>query len=105
MSEQEILQLIHTRLSKVFDIQKMILFGSRANGTAQSESDYDVLVVAESEIPFVKRQGVARMALGQRDFPIDLLVYTPSEAAEEAAIAGTTVYFAQLEGKEFRAQA
>jgi uncharacterized protein len=103
MSEQEVLQFIYTKLSEQFKIQRMVLFGSRARGEAKADSDYDVLVVAESDIPFVKRQGLARIALGPRDFPLDLLVYTPAEAEAEAAILGSTVFFAQREGREYHA--
>ena len=104
MSEQEVLQFIHTQLSKVFKVEKMILFGSRAKGTAKPDSDYDVLVVAESDVPFGKRQGEARIALGRREFPLDLFVYTPDEAKTESAIAGSIVFFAEREGQVFNAK-
>ena len=105
MSEQEVLQFIHTQLSKTFKVERMILFGSRARGTARPDSDYDVLVIAESDISFGQRQGAARIALGPRDFPLDLFVYTPAEAKFEGAITGSTVFFAEREGKVFHAQA
>lgn len=105
MSEQEVLQSIYTQLSKVFKVEKMILFGSRAKGTATVDSDYDVFVVAESDIPFGQRQGAARIALGPRNFPLDLLVYTPDEAREGRGLFGSIVYIAELEGKVFYAEA
>ncbi len=105
MSEQEVLQFIHTQLSKTFVVERMILFGSRGRGTAGPDSDYDVLVIANSEIPFGRRQGEARIALGRKHFPLDLFVYTPAEAAFEGAIPGSTVFFAEKEGKIFNAQA
>ncbi len=105
MTEQEVLSLVHHQLSTVFKVERMVLFGSRARGTAHGASDYDILAVVESNIPFVKRQGIARNCLGRRDFPLDLLVYTQEELKHEAAITGSAVYYAELEGKEFDASA
>jgi predicted nucleotidyltransferase len=98
MEDSEVLKFIYDRLSARFAIERLILFGSRARGSAQQASDYDVLVVAESEIPFVERQGQALLALGRRSFPVDLLVYTPRELESEAAIRGSAVYWALQEG-------
>ncbi len=101
MSEPEVLHFISERLRTRFDVQKLILFGSRATGSAHPDSDYDVLVITESDMPFIRRQGEALLDLRGRDFSVDLLVYTPAEAEEAAAIPGTAVYWAQREGIEY----
>ena len=103
MSEAEFLKLISDRLATQFDVKRIVLFGSRARGTATADSDYDVLVIVESEIPFVERQGVALLALGKHPYPVDLLVYTADEAAAEAAMLGSAVYWAEKEGKVYLA--
>jgi predicted nucleotidyltransferase len=103
MNELDVLRLIRDRLSTVFEIDRLILFGSRATGKARSDSDYDVLVIAKTRIPFVKRQTKARLALGPRDFALDLLVYTPAEARRASALTGSAVYWALREGREFDA--
>ncbi len=95
------MELVRTKLKKLFRIQKLILFGSHAKGTATDSSDYDVLVVADSDVPFVQRQGEALLALGRRPFPIDLLVYTPKELERAASIPGSAVYWALREGREY----
>ena len=105
MSEQEVLQFIHTQLSKTFKIERMILFGSRAKGTAKPDSDYDVLVVLESELPYYPRQGVVGNAIGHRHFPLDLLALTPKEADESSKLFGSVMYIAEREGREFYAKA
>lgn len=64
MSDQEVLQFIHTQLSKLFTVERMILFGSRAKGTATKDSDYDVLVVMDSDLPYYARQGFVGNAIG-----------------------------------------
>ena len=62
------------------DAKKAILFGSYARGEANQYSDIDLIIIAESERPFIERF---------KDFPtlrqmspvkaMDIIVYTPSE--------------------------
>ena len=103
MSEANFLEYVSERMKSQFDVKKVILFGSRARGDAAPDSDFDILVVAETDIPFTKRQGIALTALGSLEFPVDLLVYTQAEADEAATILGSAVYWAQKEGKVYLA--
>lgn len=104
MSESDILLMIKEKLGSVLDIRRMILFGSRARGDATPGSDYDLLVIAESDVPFIVRQGLALLALGERDFAVDLLVYTQAEEEVESQILGSAVYWARREGREVYAK-
>jgi uncharacterized protein len=58
---------------------RIILFGSRARGTARPDSDYDLLVVAETELPLEDRGFQARGAVRGVRAPKDILVVTPGE--------------------------
>jgi predicted nucleotidyltransferase len=42
-------------LLKPYDPEKIILFGSRARGEADSYSDYDVVVIKTTDRPFLER--------------------------------------------------
>ncbi|MEZ0325994.1 MAG: nucleotidyltransferase domain-containing protein [Fimbriimonas sp.] len=101
--EQQVLIEIRERLQRTFRIRDIVLFGSRAKGTARTDSDFDVLVIADSDLPFIRRQGLALLALGKRDYPLDLLVYTPDEADTASAIPGSAVYWALKEGRRLGA--
>jgi predicted nucleotidyltransferase len=58
--------------------RRAILFGSYARGTADAFSDLDLMIVMETEAPFVERFRPLREILDA--FPgADLLVYTPAE--------------------------
>ena len=63
--------------------EKIILFGSYAQGTAQEDSDLDLAIVKETDLPHHKRSHEFRKALradGRRWlFGMDILVYTPEE--------------------------
>ena len=99
MDEISVTGFIRERLSKVFDIEKMVIFGSRARGDAKPDSDWDVLVITDSDIPFIKRQSFALRQIGQRNFSLDLLVYTPQEASEASSLLGSALYWAEKEGR------
>ena len=56
------------------------LFGSRARGDAQPDSDYDVLVVVSaSQLPGHRRDAVALRALRGLRASVDVLVLTRAE--------------------------
>ena len=99
MDEREVVEFVKSRLDPQFTIQRIILFGSRARGETHDQSDWDFLLIVDSDIPFAKRQADAMEALGKHPFPVDLLVYTASEAERAASILGSSVYWAQREGR------
>ncbi|MCL2607476.1 MAG: nucleotidyltransferase domain-containing protein [Methanomassiliicoccaceae archaeon] len=57
----------------------MIVFGSVANGTANDDSDLDLVLVKESNENRLIRSAKARLALKGSKVPIDIIVYTPEE--------------------------
>lgn len=59
-------------------VRKVIMFGSAARGQARTTSDLDLIVVMQTDLPFIERFG----PLWRRTKPataVDLLVYTPQE--------------------------
>ncbi len=67
------------RLVAGYDPDRIILFGSRASGTADEESDIDLLVVKETDRRPLDRRIEVEHLLADRQVPLDLLVYTPRE--------------------------
>jgi predicted nucleotidyltransferase len=63
--------------------EKIILFGSYAQGVAKDDSDLDLAIIKASDLPQHKRSAEFRRALranGRRwFFGMDILVYTPEE--------------------------
>ncbi len=81
--------------------RQIVVFGSLAHATLDEWSDLDVVVVMETDLPFLER--VRRLQHRVRpQVAMDLLVYTPEEWAElretrpfvrdEIAAKGRTVY-------------
>ena len=71
------------RITPTIHVDKMFLFGSRANNKGREESDFDILVVSSDfvGVPWYKRS-VQLYLLWEEDFPLELLCYTPIEVQE-----------------------
>ena len=87
------------RIARIAQPERIILFGSRARGQAQSTSDYDLLIIQESEEPRYRRAVSLYQELADVPAEIDILVYTPAEAAEWSAVPQAFVTTAIREGK------
>jgi predicted RNase H-like HicB family nuclease/predicted nucleotidyltransferase len=65
--------------------EKIILFGSAISGYLNKDSDIDLLIIKRTKKnPWERSLEVDRMI--DRDFPVDLLVYTPSEIQKRLKI-------------------
>jgi predicted nucleotidyltransferase len=62
-----------------YDPERIILFGSRARGEADEYSDYDVVVIKETDRPFLERLQDMVPYLLAFDRPAEILVYRPDE--------------------------
>jgi predicted nucleotidyltransferase len=94
------LDRIVKRLVTRFKPDQIILFGSHARGSADADSDIDLLVV----MPLVnrkRRQTTLAMQLALKDIqtPKDIIVVTPEEVDRQKDIPGTLIRPALLEGK------
>lgn len=61
--------------------QRIVLFGSLGRGEIGEWSDLDLIVVLDSELPFIKRLGLLYDRIRPR-VGLDLLAYTPREFEE-----------------------
>jgi len=69
----EIDQIIHN-----YKPERVILFGSRANGTHTEDSDYDFLIIKETATRRLNRREEAMRGISQH-VPMDLIILTPEE--------------------------
>ncbi len=70
---------IRRRLIKEYDPEKIILFGSRAQGKDSEGSDIDLVIVKETDKRPLDRRIEVETLLADRAVPMDLIVYTPDE--------------------------
>jgi predicted nucleotidyltransferase len=70
------------RIVDVAQPEKVILFGSRARGDAHPGSDYDLLVIKQSDEPRYRRSAPLYVALADLPVEVEVMVYTPQEVEE-----------------------
>ena len=83
MIANELINDISTKIVKNIDPDKIILFGSYANGKSNEDSDLDLIIVKQSELPRHKRGLEIRRLFYGLLVPMDLKVYTPEEYKSE----------------------
>ncbi len=78
---EELLQEAVRQILSVGSPEKIVLFGSWARGQARPDSDLDLLIIEEFDLPRYRRAGRYRMALLGLFPAKDIVVWTPSEVA------------------------
>ena len=96
--DDELYELIVDRIVSVAQPEKIILFGSRARATAHSDSDIDLLVIAQSDLPRYRRAVPIYGVLSDILTSMDVIVYTPQEVHEWSALPEAFVTTAVRQG-------
>ena len=97
--DDELIAEVVRRIVEIADPDKIILFGSRARGAANSRSDLDILVIKDSDVPRWDRGGGIYYALRDIMVPMDIIVYTPEEIYDWSQVKRAFVTTAVREGK------
>lgn len=81
-----------------YTLEKIILFGSRARGNNDTDSDYDVLVIIKEEPDWISRENVCseiRKVMAKEDINIDLLIrssyYIETVQNEQGNVINTAI--------------
>ena len=85
--EPDTLAKISAQLRPVFArhaVRRAIVFGSLARGDQSRHSDLDIIVIQDTDKPFLDRYDalLAELAQAAPGRDVDLLVYTPGELAQ-----------------------
>ncbi len=94
-----ILDEIVRRIVKLANPSKIVLFGSRARGDAGPQSDFDLLVVRPSSEPRYRRSAPIFTALADLPVEVEVVVYTPDEIQQWAAVPEAFITTAIREGR------
>jgi len=75
----KLIREIAKRIAKEFDVEKIILFGSYANGIADENSDVDLLVVMNTDKRPIEQRYEIYRSLTPIHFALDIIVRTEDE--------------------------
>jgi len=99
MLDAEEIQEVSRRIREHFDPERIVLFGSYAEGTADEGSDVDLLVVADTSLEPGQRYSAVRKLLADIPAGFDIVVKTPEEYMRMRSTVNTIVYFADKYGR------
>ncbi|MCC6549216.1 MAG: nucleotidyltransferase domain-containing protein [Ignavibacteriaceae bacterium] len=105
MLNQAEIQKIKELLLEEQKIEKIILFGSYARGSADQYSDVDLMVVTEELPDRAALMRKLRQKLLVLPYDFDVLAVTPDEFERDAQITGTIARYVAQDGKIIYANA
>ena len=99
MGDPALLDEITRAIVERFNPVRIVLFGSRARGDADPQSDIDLLIEMESTKRPPERALDIISLFGLRKWSMDVVVYTPEELERHRRIRGTLASIVETEGK------
>ncbi len=96
--DDQLREVIVSRIVSLIQPEKIILFGSRARGLGRPDSDIDLLVIARSDQPRYRRAAPVYGILSDILAPMDILVYSPQEVEDWSEVPQAFVTTAVRQG-------
>ena len=90
---------ITQRIVEAFHPVRIVMFGSRARGTARPDSDVDLMVEMETPLRPVERMQAIYGVFGPRRWSMDVVVYTPAEVMEQRQYRNSLLRVIEREGR------
>lgn len=98
ITQKQIDQIVKTIVNE-YKPSKIILFGSFAYGHPTENSDIDLLIIKDDDLPKIQRNRMVRSILKDFSIPVDIIVKTSQEFENLKNIIGTVIYPANKYGK------
>ncbi|MEM5821370.1 MAG: nucleotidyltransferase domain-containing protein [Candidatus Aenigmatarchaeota archaeon] len=96
--------ILQTAKEMNIEIDRIILFGSRARGDYREDSDYDLLIVTKEKLDRKKEKEfkieISLRVVREIESAIDIFVFAKEEFEEYKNIYGSLVGIANYYGKE-----
>ena len=97
--KQKIIDEIAARIVQSLKPDKVILFGSYAEGRSNPESDVDILVVTDKYLSIYERYSLSHKLFDDLPIAVQLILITPSRYAETKDVIGGIAYPASNRGR------
>jgi predicted nucleotidyltransferase len=98
-TDTALLREVVRRIRAAAEPQQVILFGSRARDAGHADSDLDLLIVMDTDLPRHRRPLPFYEALAGLGLAKDIVVYTPSEVEDWKTASCSLVATALREGR------
>jgi uncharacterized protein len=99
MLQQKTIETINSRLANIPGVEKIILFGSQSRGTADKNSDIDLIILVEKFNDRYEMSRYIRKKLSGLEYAFDIIVMTVDEFDLDKNIPGTISRYAYKEGE------
>ena len=99
MITQEQIDAVVAEVVANFKPKKIILFGSYASGKPTKDSDLDLLVIKDEDLPSRSQNRQLRKILAGLKVPVDVIVKNTKEFETYKDIVGTIMYPANKFGR------
>jgi len=99
VSNDTIIAEVVAHVARVFQPQRVILFGSHASGNASDDSDIDLLVMTDTDTDPREHALAIRKSVGCFPVACDIIVTDPASFARDRGVVNHIVYFADRYGR------
>ena len=101
MIDDKLIQQITDRVVERFNPRRVILFGSRARGEYDPDSDVDLFIELEGDLGKrpLDRAVEVRSIFGLHRWSLDVIVYTTDEVNSLRGRSGTILSMIEFEGR------
>jgi predicted nucleotidyltransferase len=103
VTQAEIQNYVRT-LRREFLMERVVLFGSYARGSANEDSDVDLLVIMDHDKPRNVDQAITLRLAFDASFPMDLIVKRPKEITARLQMNDTFIRSIIEDGKVLHEQ-
>jgi len=97
--DENLIQYIAQTIVERCNPRRIVLFGSYARGDAGRDSDLDIFVEMETRRNPYERAIAIDSLFDMRDWPMDIIVYTPKEVERWTGRVGTMLHVIEQEGR------
>jgi predicted nucleotidyltransferase len=97
--DAKLIERVTQTIVERFHPRRIVLFGSHARGDAGPDSDLDLFIEMDTRLNPYARAMAVDDAFGFRDWPMDLIIYTPEEVVRWRGQVGTMLYTIENEGR------
>jgi uncharacterized protein len=97
--EEGLIEYITQIIVDHYNPRRIVLFGSYARGDAGPDSDLDIFVEMETPLGYYDRAIAIDELFDIRDWPMDIIVYTPEEVEQWTGQVGMMLYIIEQEGQ------